>query len=148
MRHCAIILAALVFVACSTSAVVSKPTEEEARAYSAAAVTLSDFSMEIVAHYQSTRTSVPEDFDAGKFFAVLEDIYRDKARIRSIKDNYHVSVRPLDGGYSVMLCDPRTERKIMEDFSCTLTKVDVMSWESDVPVPCVFENDWKKYCEH
>jgi hypothetical protein len=64
-----------------------------------------------------------------------------------VQNNYKVSVRPLNGGYSAMLCDPQTDRKVMEDLSCHLDRVEIRSWENDTPVPCVFESKWKPYCE-
>jgi hypothetical protein len=103
--------------------------------------------MKIVGYYQSKSIPIPNDFNADKFFALLRDIYPDQTRVMSIKNNYRVSVRPLDRGYSVMLCDLRTNKKIMEDFSCHVNRVELKSWESDVATVCVFENDWKPYCE-
>jgi hypothetical protein len=146
MRRFVIVLLAVSLAGCAHSGVSSKTTEEKVREYSAAAVTLSDFSMKIVAYYESKNARVPSDFDKDKFFALLEDIYPDQNRVKSIKDNYRVSVRPLDGGYSVMLCDPKTDRKIMEDFSCHVNRVDLRSWESDVATTCTFEDNWKSYC--
>ncbi|MGD0232316.1 MAG: hypothetical protein ABSC19_18500 [Syntrophorhabdales bacterium] len=147
MRYLAIALLTIMLVSCSRTGVVPKVSEDKVREYSVAAVALSDFSIKIVAYYRSKNESVPGDFDTSNFFALLQTIYPDQNRVNSIKGNYRVSVRPLDGGYSVMLCDPRTDRKIMEDFSCHVSRVELRSWESDVVSPCVFENNWKAYCE-
>ena len=147
MRRLAVILLAVGLISCGHTGVFSKATEEEAREYSAAAVTLSDFSMKVVAYYQSKNVPIPNDFDKDKFFALLQDIYPDRNRVTSIKNNYLVSVRPLDRGYSVMLCDLGTNRKIMEDFSCHVNRVELRSWEGDAPAACVFEDNWKSYCE-
>jgi hypothetical protein len=146
MKRLAVILLAGMLVGCIHSGVSPKPTEEAARKYSAAAVTLSDFSMKIVAYYRSKDSPIPDDFDADKFFAILRDIYPDRGRVESIASDFRVSVRPLDGGYSVMLCDPAGSRKIMEDFSCHVDRVELRSWESDVAAACVFEDNWKSYC--
>ena len=147
MRRFAIILLGIVLVSCTHAGVVTKPTEEQAREYSAAAITLSDFSMKIMAYYQSRGLAVPDDFDTQKFFVLLQQIYPDQSRVKPIQDNYRVSVRCLDGGYSVMLCDPKTGRKIMEDFSCHTSGVELRSWQSDSIAPCVYEKNWKSYCE-
>ena len=118
------------------------------REYSSAAVTLSDFSMKIVAHYKSEKLSVPKGFDAKQFFDILEAKYPDQSRVKYIKEHYKVSACPLDGDfYSVMLCDPNTGKKIMEDLSCHLDRVEIKSWENNAGAPCVFENNWKPYCE-
>ena len=103
--------------------------------------------MKIVAYYQSQNLSLPEDFDTRQFFALLQKIYPDQPGVASIQNNYRVSVRRLDGGYSVMICDPKTYQKIMEDLSCHLNRVEIRSWESPTPGECVFENNWKPYCD-
>jgi hypothetical protein len=139
----------LIFVVlgCAHNGVFSMSSEEKTREYSSTAVTLSDFSMTIVAYYQSQNLSVPKDFDTQQFFALLRKMYPDQPRVKSIQNNYRVSVRSLDGGYSVMLCDPKTDQKIMEDLSCHLNRVEIRSWENAVVSPCVFEASWKSYCE-
>jgi hypothetical protein len=146
MRRFAVIILAIGLVGCGHTGVSSKATEDEARAYSATAVTLSDFSMKIVAYYQAKNVPIPNDFDKDKFFALLQEIYPDQDRVMSVKNNYRVSVRPLDRGYSVMLCDLRTNRKIMEDFSCHVNRVEQRSWENDAVTACAFEDNWKPYC--
>ncbi len=115
--------------------------------YSATAISLSDFSMKTVAYYQSQNLPIPNDFDASQFFALLQRIYPDQSRVNFVQSNYKVSVRPLDGGYSVMLCDPQTNRKIMEDLSCHLDRVEIRSWDSGTESPCVFESNWNPYCQ-
>ena len=147
MQRFAIVLLVCVLVGCAHNGSSLKSTEEQAREYSATAVSLSDFSMKIVAHYQSQNLSVPNNFDMDQFFTLLENIYPDQSRVSFVQRNYKVSVRPLDGGYSVMLCDPRADRKIMEDLSCHLNRVEIRSWESGVESPCVFESNWKPYCQ-
>ena len=147
MRRFALLLLAIGLMSCGHTGAFSKATGEDHREYAAAAVTLSDFSMKIVAYYQLKNAPIPNDFDKDRFFALLLDIYPDQDRVRSIKNNYRVSVRPLGRGYSVMLCDPGTNRKIMEDFSCHVNRVELRSWESDAATACVFEDNWKPYCE-
>jgi hypothetical protein len=122
-------------------------SEEMTREYSSTAITLSDFSMKVIPYYQLQNLSVPEDFNTQQFFALLEKIYPDQSRVSFIQNNYRVSVRSLDGGYSVMLCDPKTDQKIMEDLSCHLDRVEIRSWEDNINSQCVFEDNWKSYCE-
>jgi hypothetical protein len=147
MQRFVILLLVSVLVGCAHSGSSLKSAEEQTREYSATAVSLSDFSMKIVAHYQSQNLPVPNDFDATQFFMLLEKIYPDQSRVTLVRSTYRVSVRPLDGGYSVMLCDLQADRKIMEDLSCHLNRVEIRSWESGADSLCVFESNWKPYCQ-
>jgi hypothetical protein len=147
MQRFALVLLVSVLVGCAHNGSSLKPTEEQTREYSATAVTLSDFSMKIIAHYQSQNLSVPNNFDTDHFFTLLEKIYPDRSRVNSVRSSYRVFVRPLDGGYSVMLCDPSADRKVMEDLSCHVDRVEIRSWEKDTPTSCVLEGNWKPYCE-
>ena len=132
---------------CAHNGTFPVSSEEKAREYSSVAITLSDFSMKILAYYQSQNLSVPKDFDTQQFFALLGKIYPDQSKVKPLQNNYQISVRSLDGGYSVMLCDPKTDQKIMEDLSCHLDRVEIRSWESTAVSPCVFETNWESYCE-
>jgi hypothetical protein len=116
--------------------------------YSSAAIALSDFSMKIIAHYESQGLSVPIDFNTHQFISILENVYPDQKRVKEIQDKYKISVRSLDNGYSVMLCDPQTNVKIMEDISCHLNYVEIHSWKNPSSTPCVFEDNWKPYCQY
>jgi hypothetical protein len=145
MRRFAVIMLVFIFFGCIHNGSFSVSNEEKEKEYSATAITLSDFSMKIMAHYHLL--SVPNDFDTKQFFALLETIYPDQTRVSFVKSNYKVFVRPLDGGYSVMLCDPKTDWKIMEDLSCHLDRVEIMPWKSNVHTPCIFESNWNPYCE-
>ena len=147
MKRFAVIILVVTFFGCAHRGAIPSPNEEKVREYSATAISLSDFSMKTVAYYQSRNLPIPADFDAGQFFALLKEMYPDQSRVSSVQSNYKVSVRPLDGGYSAMLCDPQTNRKIMEDLSCHLNRVEILSWESGVESPCVFESNWKPYCQ-
>ncbi|MGO9138756.1 MAG: hypothetical protein ACLP9S_02675 [Syntrophales bacterium] len=148
MRRFALTLTIVVLLGCVSNRALSASDEEKMREYSATAITLSDFSMKIVGYYQAQKLSVPKDFDTKQFFDVLEKIYSDQSRVKHIHESYKVSVRPLDGGfYSVMLCDPKTDVKIMEDLSCHLNRVEIKSWENNAGAQCIFEINWKPYCE-
>ena len=147
MKHFVGVLLVFVLLGCAHHGAFSMPSEEMTREYSSTAITLSDFSMKIIAYYQSQNLTIPNDFDTQQFFAILEKIYPDQSRVKFIQNNYQVSVRSLNGGYSVMLCDPKTDQKIMEDLSCHLDRVEIRSWESTTSSQCVFENNWRPYCE-
>jgi hypothetical protein len=147
MQRFVILLVVSVLVGCAHSGSSLKSAEEQTREYSATAVSLSDFSMKIVAHYQSQNLSIPNDFDAGQFFMLLEKIYPDQSRVTLVRNTYRASVRPLDGGYSVMLCDLQADRKIMEDLSCHVDRVEIRPWEGSADSPCVFESNWKPFCQ-
>ncbi len=147
MKKFVLVLPVFILLGCAHPATISTPSEEKIREYSSTAVTLSDFSMKIVAYYQLQNLSVPEGFDTQQFFGLLEKIYPDQSRVKFIQNNYRVYVHSLDGGYSVMLCDPKTDQKIMEDLSCHLDRVEIRSWGSTGPIQCSFENNWKSYCE-
>ena len=147
MQRFIILLFVSVLLGCAHTSPSLESSEVQTREYSETAVTLSDFSMKIIAYYQSQNLSVPIDFDMSQFFMLLEKKYPDQTRVNLIRNRYRVSVRPLDGGYSVMLCDPEADRKIMEDLSCHVDRVEIKSWERGIPIPCVFEGNWKPYCE-
>lgn len=147
MRRFAVILMVIVLFGCRNIGALSTSDEDKVREYSATAITLSDFSMKITAYYGAQKLSIPENFDTKQFFEALTK-YPDQSRVNHIRESYKVSVRPLEGGYySVMLCDPTTDRKIMEHLSCHLNRVEIRSWENNVGASCVFESNWKPYCE-
>ena len=147
MKQLVAILLVFVLLGCAHNSTSSVFSAEKVREYSSTAFTLSDCSMKIVAYHELEDLSVPEDFDTQRFFALLKKIYPDQSRVNFIQNNYQVSVRSINGGYSVMLCDPKTNQKVMEDLSCHLNRVEIRSWESTTSNPCVFESKWKPYCE-
>ena len=68
----------------------------------------------------------------------------------SLFNKYRVSVRKLDGIFSVMLCDKDTQVKAMEDFSCNEERVEIRNFETDPDAKCDFDPDWQNkiapYC--
>jgi len=147
MKQFAFIVIIIVLLGCVSNGALSALDEEKTRKYSATAISLSDFSMTIMGYYGTQNLSVSKDFDTKQFFDVLEKTYPDQSRVKHVQESYKVSVRALDGGYSVMLCDPQTNQKIMEDLSCHLDRVEIRSWQSNVDSLCFFESNWKQYCE-
>ena len=71
----------------------------------------------------------------------------DREKVEKIKEEYRLKARAVSPGYSVVLCDRDSGNKLLEDFSCTLSKVDIQYWDKDENVACDFEDDWRKYCE-
>jgi hypothetical protein len=57
---------------------------------------------------------------------------------------YSVQARSLGDIFSVMLCDRAGTIKILEDFSCNEHKVEILSFQSDTKVQCIFEEKWKE----
>lgn len=121
-------------------------TEEKEKKYTSVAIKLSDFSKKIVAHYKKQEITIPADFDSNQFFNLLKT-YPDHAFVEEIKNNYKVSARNINGGYSVMLCDLNTDQKIMEDLSCKMSRVEIQSWKENGFTSCDFEKNWEAYCQ-
>jgi hypothetical protein len=57
---------------------------------------------------------------------------------------YSVQPRRLNGVFSVMLCDKDRTMKIMEDFSCNEQQVEIVSFQNDKNMQCIFEDKWKE----
>jgi hypothetical protein len=56
---------------------------------------------------------------------------------------YSVQARKLNTMFSVMLCDKYEALKIMEDFSCNESTVEIVSYQDETMTPCMFEAKWK-----
>lgn len=55
-----------------------------------------------------------------------------------------IKARSVNGGIiTAMLCDKDNHNKVMEDFSCNNSKVEVRTWEKEKPEPCKFEIQWE-----
>ncbi len=147
MRKLAPFLLAFVLWGCSIGSFFAKADEEKIKQYSALEVTLSDMSKKITAYYGKQGKTVPPEFDENEFIGVLEKVYPDKEKVERIKEGYRLRARAVDNDYSVVLCDLESGNKLLEDFSCTLNKVDIRYWEKDIAAACEFEPDWKKYCQ-
>jgi hypothetical protein len=144
MRRFIIILIVMFFAGCTSLT----PNERRVREYSSTAITLSDFSMKITAYYGAHNATIPKNFDANQFFNVLEKVYPDQSRVRFIKQNYKVSARYLEGNlYSVMLCEPENDVKIMEDINCHLNYVEIQPWKTGSNEKCLPEDNWESYCQ-
>lgn len=138
-----LILTLFMFVGCAHAGDAEDRTTE----LSKVEVLLTDFSKKIVAYYERRGGVVPGDFDESQFFQILQDAYPDSDKVEFVRKNFIARARSLDDGYSVMLCDIRSNQKIMEDFSCNMSKVELRLWNGGEVKGCAFEPDWKPLCD-
>ena len=112
--------------------------------YSRVEIVLSDVSKKITGFYYGQ--GIPENFNEMDFIDFLNNNYPDKSGAELIKKGDKIKARALGKGYSVMLCDEKTDKKLLEDFNCTLSKVDVRYWDKEEFQKCAFEENSEKYC--
>lgn len=148
MRKISIVLLIfIVFYGCSFGNIYAKDDEDKAKEYSKIEILLSDFSKKITAHYAKQNLFIPKDFDEKQFIEVLEKTYPDQSKVELIKKNFKIKAHSVDNIYSVILCNPDTDNKLMEDLSCTLNKVDIRFWDKEGTHPCIFEENSELYCK-
>ena len=146
MRRLSVLLVAfLFFYGCSY--IYAKDAEDKAKEYSKIEIILSDFSKKITAYYERQNREIPKDFNEKQFIEVLEKVYPDQAKVELIKKDFKIKARSVDNIYSVILCNPDTDNKLMEDLSCTLNKVDIRFWDKEGTHPCIFEENSELYCK-
>ena len=134
------LLLVLIIVQCDAA------NEDKAKYYGKVEMLMIDFSKKIKAHYIGQGLRIPPDFDEKQFIAVLEQVYPDQDKVKFIKDNFIIKARAIDGNYAVVLCDPKTQNKVLEDLSCHVHKVEIRYWDKEAPPPCGFEKNWEEYC--
>lgn len=145
MRRLSVLLVAfLFFYGCSY--IYAKDDEDKAKEYSRIEIILSDISKKIIAHYERQNREIPKDFNEKQFIEVLEKVYPDQAKVQLIKKDFKIKARSIDNNYSVVLCDPDTDRKLMEDLSCHTTHVEIRFWDKEGTYPCTFEENWEVHC--
>lgn len=145
MRKISVLLVVfLLFTGCFFYA---KNDEGKVREYSKIEIILSDFSKKITAYYERQNVSIPKDFDERQFIEVLERVYPDQSKVELIKKGFRIKAKTVNNYYSVVLCAPDTGGKLMEDLSCTLTKVDIRFWDKEGTHPCIFEENSELYCK-
>src|SRR5574340_381234 len=128
MKKIAIISIGLLFLSgCCLIKTCADSNTNKLNKYSRVEIVLSDVSKKITGYYYEK--GIPADFDEKQFIDFLDKKYPDKAGIELIKKDNKVKARAIGKGYSVMLCEEKTDKKILEDFSCTLSKVDVRYWD-------------------
>jgi len=139
-------IAFIFFYGCSFGSIYAKDDEDKAKEYSKIEIILSDFSKKITAYYAKQNMSIPTDFDEKQFIEILEKVYPDQAKVELIKKDFKIKARSIDNNYSVVLCDPDTGRKLMEDLSCHTTHVEIRAWDKEGTYPCTFEENWEVHC--
>jgi len=140
-------VAFLFFYGCSFGSIYAKDDEDKAKEYSKIEIMLSDFSKKITAHYAKQNIPIPKDFDEKQFIEVLEKVYPDQTKVELIKKDFKIKAHSINNNYSVVLCDPDTGSKLMEDLSCHTTHVEIRFWDKEGTHPCTFEEDWEAYCK-
>ena len=138
-----ILILGLVITGCGHVETYAGNNAATIKKYAKTEVILSDISKKITGYYYLT--GIPSDFNGKQFIEFLDKHYPDKAAVELI-ESYKIHARAIGNGYSVMLCD-QNGRKIMEDFSCTLDKVDVRYWDKEEFHPCQFEDNWQQFCK-
>ena len=144
-----IMVIALFFYGCPLSK-GDKNNEEKSEKYSQVEIILSDFSKKITSYYEGRKQPIPNNFDYKEFIRILEKTYPDQGKVNLIKKNYKIKARSANNGYSVVLCDPDTNNKLMEDIAdprCSLSKVEIRFWDKEHVYPCIFEENWLQYCK-
>lgn len=145
MRRLSVLLVAfLFFYGCSY--IYAKDDEDKAKEYSRIEIILSDFSKKITAYYERQNREIPKDFNEKQFIEVLEKVYPDQTKVKLIKKDFKIKAHSIDNNYSVVLCDPDTDRKLMEDLSCHTTHVELRFWDKEGTYPCTFEENWEVHC--
>src|SRR4030042_4614208 len=120
-------------------------SEKRAEEYSQVEIILSDFSKKVTSYYDRKNQSIPANFDEKEFIRILGETYPDQSRVTLIQKNYTIKARPVNNGYSVVLCDLATNNKLIEDIAdprCSLSKVEIRLWDKDGFYPCNFEENW------
>jgi hypothetical protein len=144
----AVIVLSLSFYGCLF--IKSDKDEEKLKEYSQVEIIMSDFSKKITSYYERTKQPVPDNFNEQEFIRILEETYPDQGKVILIKENYIMKARSVNNGYSVVLCAPETNNKLMEDIAdprCSLSRVEIRFWDKEGVYPCRFEENWMQYCK-
>jgi hypothetical protein len=124
-----------------------KVVEKTIEDFSQVEVLVSDFSKKISGYLPDMK--VPSSFNEADYEKLLKDNYPDKNKLKTVFNNYKVIAKALNDRYfTVALCSKDGAHKKIEDYNCTLSRVDYRYWdksENQQP-PCNFEADWKSIC--
>ena len=140
-RHLLLLLSLFTLISCAP--ITQKAGKDDA-IYSPIAASLCFINQKVDGHFLVS--GIPDNFDEAQYKTAVHDVCNTiaacKAQAQEIFDNYGIKVRKIDDMFSIMLCDKEMKNKIMEDFSCNNTRVELHSWKSVKPTPCSFENKW------
>jgi hypothetical protein len=145
MKKVSVLLVALLFLY-GCSHICAKNDKNKEMECSKIETILSDFSKKIIAYYDKKNIPIPKDFDEKQIIEVLEKEYPDQTKVKLIKSNFKIKARSIDNSYSVVLCEPNTGNKLMEDLGCHTTHVELRFWDKESTYPCTFEENWGSYC--
>lgn len=143
----------LLFVfALVSCAPITQKAEKDDLLYAPVAASLCFINQKVEGHLLVS--GIPDGFNEAQYRAAVEEVCYPapacKTQAQDIFSNYSVQARKIDDMFSVMLCDKLINYKIMEDFSCNNTRVEVRSWKLTDNAPCEFEADWSRiqqeYC--
>jgi hypothetical protein len=89
-------------------------------------------------------SGIPENFSLQDYKKALEKTCYSspacKKQAEAIFKQYNISVEKLGIYFRVLYCDPEKTRKIMEDFSCNSTCVEIKTYKISDTASCSFEN--------
>ncbi len=90
---------------------------------------------------------IPDSFDIVQYREIISKLcdHPDcKRKSDALFDGYDVKAKKVNGFFSVLLCSPETQKKIMEDYSCNNLKVEIRSWEEPTSEDCRFADNWQE----
>ena len=141
-----IVILLLAFISCVHA---TESVEKKEDIYAPVEASLTHINQKVTSHFLIS--GIPDGFNEARFKAAVEEVCHSnpvcKSRAETIFNSYGVDARKIDDMFSVMLCDKEMKWKIMEDFSCNNTRVEVQSWRMPNKVPCRFEDNWQRIKE-
>ncbi len=133
----------ILFVGCVYAA---ESIEKKESIYAPVEASLCQINQKVASHYLVS--GIPEGFNEAQYKAAVKEVCRTNpeclSKAKEIFDSYGVDARRVDDMFTVMLCDKGKKWKVMEDFSCDNTKVEIHSWQEADKVRCEFEGDWER----
>jgi hypothetical protein len=121
--------------------------EKERKTYSSLESAIVDLSQKVVGYLLENDAKPSMDFTE-KYIEIVSSAYpggSGKEKLDTVFSIGELKARGLGDEFSVMLCG-NDGRKILEDFSCSLMRVEVQNWKQSQGAPCEFEKNWQDYC--
>jgi len=141
LNSLSLLLCLFTLVSCAP---ITQKAEKDDLLYAPVAAGLCFINQKVEGHFLVS--GIPDGFNEAQYRAAIQEVCYQvpacKAQAQEIFDNYGVQARKIDDMFSVMLCNKEMKYKIMEDFSCNNTRVEIRSWKTADFAPCLFENDW------
>jgi len=129
------------------------PMLKKEKMYAPVEASLCNINQKVTGYF--LEVGIPDVLDRDKYVNAVEKICFPnpycKSQAEGILNAFEVIPRQIDGMFAVMLCDKEFNFKVMEDFSCNNSRVEVQTWRQGDNVPCDFEADTnsiiRKFCE-